>query len=69
MAGVSLFDPSIRNSSLAGGSEARSSLPGGALRRNHQIDRAARTGNRGDGIITVLDVDNVQRMREIEASS
>lgn len=36
---------------------------------NHQIDRAARTGNRGDGIITVLDLDNVQRIREIEASS
>ena len=33
------------------------------------IGRAARTGNRGDGIITVLDVDKVQRIREIKASS
>ena len=33
------------------------------------IGRTARTGNRGDGIITVLDVDNVQRIRELEASS
>ena len=33
------------------------------------IGRTARTGNRGDGIITVLDVDKVQRIRELEASS
>ena len=33
------------------------------------IARTARTGNHGDGITTVLDVDKVQRIREIEASS
>lgn len=30
------------------------------------IGRAARTGNRGDGILAVLDVDKVQRIREID---
>jgi nitrogen regulatory protein PII len=29
----------------------------------------ARTGNRGDGITAVLDVDKVQRIRELEAAS
>ena len=33
------------------------------------IGRTARTGNRGDGIITELGVDKVQRIREIEVSS
>jgi nitrogen regulatory protein PII len=33
------------------------------------IARTARTGNRGDGIITILDLNNVQRIREIEPSS
>jgi nitrogen regulatory protein P-II 2 len=33
------------------------------------IGRAARTGNRGDGITAVLDVDKVQRIRELEAAS
>jgi nitrogen regulatory protein PII len=33
------------------------------------IARAARTGNRGDGIIAVMDVDKVQRIREIEPAA
>ncbi len=33
------------------------------------IGHTACTGNRGDGIITVLDVGKVQRIRELEASS
>ena len=33
------------------------------------IARAARTGNRGDGIIAVQDVEKVQRIREIEPLS
>jgi nitrogen regulatory protein PII len=33
------------------------------------IGHTARTGNRGDGISTVLDVDKLQRIREIETFS